>query len=65
MRNIYFYLAREVSGKSLENIGREIGFDHASVIHGSRTVNRKINENDFSYMKYLGIVRKVMEEKKA
>lgn len=37
-RQIYYFIARKYSNKSLSEIGATLGYDHATVLHGSRTV---------------------------
>ena len=34
MRSIYFKLCRELTFESLDKIGKRVGLDHATVLHG-------------------------------
>ena len=50
-RAIYFKLCREFTNFSLEQIGKSVNRDHASVLHGCRSINtwvevdKRINNN--------------------
>jgi chromosomal replication initiator protein len=41
-RQILMYLAREMTGQSLPQIGRYLGRDHTTILHGVRRINTLI-----------------------
>jgi hypothetical protein len=44
-RQLYSYFARQL-GYSLNSIGERIGYDHASILHGSTTIQNLIDNRD-------------------
>lgn len=45
-RHVYFYLCREVGKQSFPRIGRFIGRDHSSVLHGHRKIAERIESDE-------------------
>lgn len=58
-RAIYFKLCREFTKMSLEEIGKQVNRDHASVLHGIRAFNNWVSEpnKDLSLSNSLRILR--------
>ncbi|WP_317366852.1 chromosomal replication initiator protein DnaA [uncultured Tyzzerella sp.] len=44
-RQVYMYLTREILNESLLNIGRSIGRDHSTVIHGIEKIEEKLKSD--------------------
>lgn len=44
-RNIFFSLAKQLTGKTMTSIGQVAGRNHATVLHGIRTLNDWVETN--------------------
>jgi len=58
-RALFFKIARMKTGKSLAEIGKEVGRDHSSVLHGLKLFEQVISYNE---QPYLDIYEKLMLE---
>lgn len=63
LRSLYFKLAREMSADSLMVIGKLIGKDHATVLHGINVIfENDIKRNDTLYKEYLQLKKEIKTE---
>jgi hypothetical protein len=63
-RHLYFYFSRQL-GYSLNTIGERIGYDHASVLHGSTTIQNLIDNRDkLVIYKYTEMQKFLLEDAK-
>jgi hypothetical protein len=67
LRHFYFARAREVTNESFEKIGKAVNRDHASVMHGIKSVNntfglRKKYNQFFNRVEVPVLVKKMKEE---
>lgn len=61
-RQIVMYLCRELTDTSLADIGKLLGKkDHTTVMHGIKTIEKKMSENEDIERKVKGLKRKLTE----
>ena len=62
-RHIFMYLMRKRKENfSLASIGAHLGKDHATVLHGNKTVTNMIDTNDWLYVSALEATKKPFNE---
>lgn len=54
-RQVFYWLGREVTGKSFPQIARCLGRDHSTVIHGWRRVDARLANDDRFYSEVMAI----------
>jgi hypothetical protein len=61
-RYIFYKIAREM-GYPLMVIGKYLGFDHATVLHGTRCINNLLETNEPRYIKFYNHVRNEVQNR--
>jgi chromosomal replication initiator protein len=60
VRQVYCYVAREITGETMEKIGNVINREHATVVHSCKVVGDAVAVGDRRVMEVLEKVRSVL-----
>jgi len=63
-RQIGYYLAKKLTGRSLPEIGRRFNRDHTSALHGIRMIECRL-QSDQTIIDHIDAIRKLLDEHQA
>lgn len=65
-RQVGYYLCKQLTGRSLPEIGRRFGNrDHTTILHGVRRMEARIAKSDQTFINHIDAIRKLLDEHEA